>query len=110
MAIFSPLTRHPFGWRSETPIQRIKEVLSEIKQVARKEPVHAAEGAVKFLEKLSPALEQVDSSSDAIGNAVNNAIDILVPIMSKAEVDSQVRQCWLERLWSSMHDGRHTLH
>lgn len=95
---------HAFGWRSDTPIQRIKEAISEIKQVARKEPVLAAEGAVKFLEKLSPALEQVDSSSGAIGTAVNNAINILVPIISKAEVDAEVRQCWLERLWSAMQD------
>ncbi len=34
------------------------------------------EGAVIFLEKLSPAIEQVDSSSGAIGTAVNNAIII----------------------------------
>ncbi len=100
----SRFRRHAFGWRSDTPIQRIKEAISEIKQVARKEPVLAAEGAVKFLEKLSPALEQVDSSSGAIGTAVNNAIYILVPIISKAEVNSQVRQCWLERLWSAMQD------
>jgi hypothetical protein len=39
--------RHAFGWRSDTPIQRIKEALAEIKQVARKEPVLAAEGAVR---------------------------------------------------------------
>lgn len=45
--------RHAFGWRSDTPIQRIKEAVSEIKQVARKEPVVAAEGAVTLLEKLS---------------------------------------------------------
>ncbi|VVE58584.1 hypothetical protein PHO31112_05344 [Pandoraea horticolens] len=27
--------RHAFGWRSDAPIQRIKEALAEIKQVAR---------------------------------------------------------------------------
>ena len=31
----------------------------------------AAEGAVLFLEKVAPALEHVDSSSGAIGSAVN---------------------------------------
>ncbi len=51
---FAPrFRRHAFGWRSDTPIQRIKEALSEIKQVARKEPLLAAEGAVTLLEKLS---------------------------------------------------------
>ena len=73
----SRFRRHAFGWRSDTPIQRIKEALAEIKQVARKEPVLAAEGAVTLLEKISPALEQVDSSSGALGSAVNKAIDKL---------------------------------
>jgi hypothetical protein len=41
----SRFRRHAFGWRSDTPVQRIKEAISEIKQVARKEPVLAAEGA-----------------------------------------------------------------
>lgn len=55
----SRLRRHAFGWRSDTPIQRIKEALTEIKAVARKEPVLAAKGAVTLLEKLSPALDRV---------------------------------------------------
>lgn len=67
----SRFRRHAFGWRSDTPVKRIKEAVLEIKQVARKEPVLAADGAIKFLEKLSPALEHVDSSSGAIGTAVN---------------------------------------
>ena len=96
--------RHAFGWRSDTPIQRIKEALAEIKQVARKEPVLAAEGAVTLLEKLSPALEQVDSSSGALGSAVNKAIETLVPIIVKADVESKQRQRWLERLWQALQD------
>ena len=67
--------RNAFGWRSDKPILRIKEAVSEIKQIARKDPVLAAAGAVSLLEKLSPALEAVDSSSGAIGSAVNRAID-----------------------------------
>ena len=96
--------RNAFGWRSDTPIQRIKEALAEIKLVARKEPILAAEGAVILLEKLSPALEQVDSSSGALGSAVNRAIDTLVPIIAKADVEPRVRQRWLERLWQALQD------
>ncbi|MCB1984418.1 MAG: hypothetical protein H6936_08425 [Burkholderiales bacterium] len=96
--------RHAFGWRSGTPIQRIKEAVAEIKQVVRKDTVLAAEGAVKLLEKLSPALEQVDSSSGALGTAVNNAIDTLVPIIVKADIDIEVRQRWLDRLWAAFQD------
>lgn len=100
----SRFRRHSFGWRSDTPIKRIKEAVSEIKQVARKQPVLAAEGAIKLLEKLSPALEQVDSSSGTIGTAVNNAIYALVPIIAKADVEIKVRQRWLDRLWSAFQD------
>jgi hypothetical protein len=88
-----------FGWKSDKPIQRIKEALTEIKQVAKKEPVLAAEGAVLFLEKISPALESVDSSSGAIGSAVNRAIETLVPIIALAKAAPPLRDHWLERLW-----------
>lgn len=93
-----------FGWRSDKPIQRIKEALKEIKQVAKKEPEVAAAGAVLLLEKISPALEQVDSSSGAIGSWVNRAIETLVPIITKAPVPTSTRQLWLERLWQALQD------
>ena len=102
---FSPrFRRHAFGWRSDTPIKRIKEALAEIKQVARKEPALAAEGAIILLGKLSPALEQVDGSSGALGAAVNKAIETLVPIIEKAEVEPAIRQRWLQRLWQALQD------
>lgn len=68
---FAPrFRRKAFGWKSDTPIQRIKEALTEIKAIAKQEPVLAAQGAVLFLEKLVPAIEQVDSSSGGIVSAV----------------------------------------
>lgn len=94
--------RQAFGWRSDTPIQRIKEAVSEIKQVARKDPVLAVDGAVRFLEKISGALEHVDSSSGAIGAAVNRAIASLAPIIGGTEVDHVTRHRWLERLWNAI--------
>jgi hypothetical protein len=75
--------------------------VSEIKRAARRNPVLAADGAVALLERLSPALEQVDSSSGAIGTAVNNAIRELVPIISGAPADPKRREVWLERLWAA---------
>jgi hypothetical protein len=100
---FSPrFRRNAFGWQSEPAMQRIKEAVSEIGQVARKEPVLAAEGALKFLAKVSPALARVDGSSGAIGSVVNHAIETLVPIIAQADVDQTTRQKWLERLWETM--------
>ncbi len=97
----SRFRRNAFGWRSQPAIQRIREATAEIKQVGRGDAVLAAEGAVLFLEKLSPALEHVDSSSGAIGSAVNKAIDALVPIIARAPVDAATRDAWLERLWEA---------
>jgi hypothetical protein len=69
---FAPrFRRNAFGWNLDTPIQRIKEALTEIKAVAKKEPLLAAEGAVLFLEKLAPAIEAIDSSTGGMGSAVN---------------------------------------
>lgn len=96
--------RNAFGWRSATPIQRIKEALKEIKQVRKTDPELAAEGGVRLLEKLSPALMHVDSSSGALGNAVNKAIDTLVPIIVKPDVAAKQRTAWLKRLWQALED------
>jgi hypothetical protein len=93
--------RHAFGWKSQPAIQRVKQAVSEIRKVARHDAVLAAEGAVTLLERLSPALENVDSSSGAIGTAVNNAIAELVPVIAKAPADPATREAWLERLWAA---------
>ena len=93
--------RHAFGWRSQPAIQRIKQAVSEIKKTARRDPVLGAEGAVLLLERLSPALEQVDSSSGAIGTAVNHAITELVPFIASAPADARTRERWLQRLWAA---------
>ncbi len=93
--------RHSFGWRSQPAVLRVKQAVAEIKRVARKDPTLAAEGAVTFLERVSPALEQVDSSSGAIGAAVNNAIGQLVPIIASAPAEEKAREAWLERLYEA---------
>ncbi len=93
--------RHAFGWKSQPAIQRIKEAVAEIRQVAKQDKVLGAEGAVLFIERVSPAIEQVDSSSGAIGTAVNNAIDVLVGIIAEAPVDQATRMKWLDRLFEA---------
>ena len=93
--------RGAFGWKSPPAIQRVRQAVSEIKTVARRDPALAAEGAVLFLERVSPALEHVDSSSGAIGTAVNHAIEALVAIIASAPADANTRAGWLERLWEA---------
>jgi hypothetical protein len=104
---FAPRFRRDiFGWKSDLPIKRIKEALTEIRKIARKEPALAAEGAVLLLEKLSPALMHVDSSSGALGSAVNKAIEVLVPIIATGTEDAVIKEKWLDRLWQAIEDDQ----
>ncbi|MCF6239412.1 MAG: hypothetical protein L3J79_11505, partial [Candidatus Marinimicrobia bacterium] len=48
--------RDAFGWRSQPAIKRIKEAVSEIRKVARKDSALGGEGAVLFLVKISLAI------------------------------------------------------
>ena len=65
-----------YGWKApKLAYKRIKEAVSEIKKVTRKNPVLGAEGCIRFMEKLWPALQHVDSSSGALGTAVYNAME-----------------------------------
>jgi hypothetical protein len=93
--------RHAFEWKSQPAITRLQEALFEIEQVARLDPVLAAEGAIALLERISPALEQVDSSSGAIGSAVNRAIAELAAVIAGAPADVSTRAAWLDRLFEA---------
>jgi len=94
-----------YGWKSSRlACQRLREAVSEIKKVAKREPDLAAEGAVRLIERLRPALEHVDSSSGALGSAVNKALDQLLLVIINAPADANTRQKWLERLWQAMKD------
>jgi hypothetical protein len=98
----SRIRPNAFTWKSSSPAAtRIREAVAEIKTVSRSDPAAAGEGAVRLIERLSPALEHVDSSSGALGNAVNGAIEMLVPIISAADVPISVREKWLERLYEA---------
>lgn len=98
--------RNGFGWRSQPAVSRVNEAVAEIRKVARRQPILAAEGAVLFLEKVSPAIASVDGSSGAIGNAVNKAVGALAGVISGAVVDPDVRRSWLERLWTAYLEDR----
>jgi hypothetical protein len=97
----SRFRRGAFGWRSQPAVQRVREAVAEIKKVARTDPVLAGDGAVLFLEKVSPALEHVDSSSGAIGSAVNRAVEELARVIAAAPADAETRDRWLVRLWEA---------
>lgn len=94
-----------YSWKaSRLACQRLREAVSEIKKVAKKDPVLGAEGAVRLMEKLWPALEHIDTSSGALGSAVYKTLNALIPIIVKAPADDKTRSKWLDRLWQAMAD------
>lgn len=56
------------------------------------------------MEKIWPALEHVDSSSGALGSAVNKTLGDLIQIVVNAPADEKTRDNWLDRLWQAMAD------
>ncbi|HEY4002437.1 MAG TPA: hypothetical protein VGO93_26435, partial [Candidatus Xenobia bacterium] len=104
---FAPRFRaRAFGWKSQPAIKRVREAVAEIRKMAKRDPILGAEGAILFLEKVSPALEQVDGSSGAIGLAVNHAVDEMVSIIVRAPADEKLRDKWVERLWEAYQDDQ----
>lgn len=94
-----------YSWKaSRLAGQRLREAVSEIKKVAKNDPVLGAEGAVRLMEKIWPALEHIDTSSGALGSAVNKTLDALIPIIVNAPADEKTRNKWLDRLWQAMVD------
>lgn len=96
-----------YGWRgSHLAIDRLKAAISEIKTVAKSDPVAAGDGVVLLSERLWPALQGIDTSSGALGSAVLKALHDLVPILIKAPADLATRRHWLERLFEAVqNDG-----
>src|ERR1043166_4843591 len=94
-----------YGWRgSALASKRLKEAITEIKKVARTDRVLAADGAVILMERLWPALEKIDTSSGALGTAVNRTLDELIPILIEAPADLATRTKWTDRLYKAVMD------
>lgn len=92
-----------FGWRgSRLAIRRLNEASAEIRSMARQEPTKAADGAVSLAERIWPAFEHIDTSSGALGAAVNRTLETLIPIIANAPADRPARNRWLDRLWQAV--------
>lgn len=94
-----------FGWRgSDAAIGRLKEAVSEIRKVAKTDLVVAADGAVALMQRFWPAFQDIDTSSGRLGNAINNAVEALIPVLTTAPAVPKVRGKWLERLFQAVQD------
>jgi len=99
------LRTRAFGWRgSKLAIERLREAVGEIKTVARYDPETAAEGAVLLMERLWPALQAIDSSSGALGNATNRTAHELIEIVLAAPAEGARLERQLDRLWTAIEE------
>jgi hypothetical protein len=96
-----------YGWRgSSLAISRLKEAVSEIKAVAKSDPVAAADGAVSLMERIWPAFQDIDTSSGALGTAVARTLGALIPILIDAPADHSTGSKWLARLFEAVQNDR----
>jgi hypothetical protein len=86
----------------------LREALTEIKSIAGTDPVTAADGVVCPIERIWPAFQHIDTSSSALGGAVNWAQDELLPILIEAPANRKTRDKWLDRLWQAVQDASTT--
>jgi hypothetical protein len=101
----SRLRSRAFGWKgSHLACQRLKEAVTEIKKVARIDPVTAGDGVVSLMKRIWPAFQDIDTSSGALGGAVYWAQNELLPIAIEAPADRKTRDKWLDRLWQAIED------
>jgi len=100
------LRRNAFGWSgTRKAIERLNEAVGEIERVARTGPAQAGEGAVLLLlEKLSPAVNQIDSSSGALDSATSGVVERMVHLNAAAPVPRRVREKWRERLLEAIQE------
>ena len=92
-----------YGWRaSSLAISRLKEAATEIRSVAKSDPVAAGDGVVSLMERIWPAFQGIDTSSGALGAAVFRTLHELIPILTVAPADHATRSKWLERLFEAV--------
>jgi hypothetical protein len=94
-----------YSWKSSSKaIERLKSASSEIRAVARADPVTAAEGVIALAQRIWPAFEHIDTSSGALGNAVKRTLEELLPVLIDAPADEKTRAKWLEQLREAIED------
>ena len=96
-----------YNWRGTAlATARLKAAVSEIKKVAKTDPVAAGDGVVSLMERIWPAFQDIDTSSGALGTAVNRTLDEVIPILIAAPADHAITTTWLERLFEAVqNDG-----
>ena len=94
-----------YSWHGTAKATKnLRAAVSEIRKAYRKNPLDAADAAIYLMERIWPALEHIDGSSGALGRAVNDAIEKLLPLVIEAPADESLRKKWTYRLLDAIYD------
>jgi hypothetical protein len=103
----SRIRRGRFGWRSARAASAaIRAAVDEIQCIARYEPIVAAEGATRLIERLPGTLEHIDRSCGLLELTVERAVVTLAATVGDAALGPDARNAVLERLWHATEDDR----
>ena len=104
-AFKSTMRAGAYNWKSSSKaIERLKLASSEIRAVARVDPLTSAEGVIALAQRIWPAFEHIDTSSGALGTAVRRTLDEVIPVLIAAPADERTRTKWLEQLREAILD------
>ena len=91
----SHFRREAYGWKGTAlASKRMREAVSEIKKVTKADSSLAGEGVIELFCRLYPAMMFIDSSSGALGNAIDKTIQALIHVLIKADWDMDTRGKW----------------
>ncbi|MFT7620129.1 MAG: hypothetical protein ACI97A_003786 [Planctomycetota bacterium] len=95
------LFRHAVGSRLPQGIKKIQLAIAEIKKIGTKNQALAADGAVLFFQRISPAVEIADVTAPALIQVIDQGIKTLVPIIATAEIQMKQRKWLLKKLFEA---------
>jgi len=94
-----------YSWKgSAKATKNLRAAVSEIRKAYKSDPLEAVEAIVWLMGRFWPAFRDIDSSSGALGKAVNDTIDKLLPLVIDAPADEPLRKKWTVRLFEAICD------
>jgi len=94
-----------YSWKgSAKATKNLRAAVSEIRKAYKSDPLEAVEAIVWLVGRFWPAFRDIDSSSGALGKAVNDTIDKLLPLVIDAPADEPLRKKWTCRLFEAVCD------
>ena len=98
------LRRNAFGWRSPKVLAALREAGAEVGAAFKVDPLAGARAFARLVERIPPALAQVDDSSGAVQGELSQIFDEMAPLFGDAPLDPKERDQLLARIWQAIVD------